>query len=166
MNRSTTLFAAAGVAALALVGLAARADSLFPFARSAQTPAEAEALHDRMLAKAAFTAVLEHKNETLGMIAPQDLPAYAPIYPDGLILGFAPAPDAPSGETLNYDAAAPLRAVFDFYADAAALAHLPLKTATVSDQGGTLTASDGRRKLTVKLTRQFAQSTVVDMTYL
>ncbi len=169
MIRTPILVAAAasGAAVLALAGaVVARADNLFDFGRpqpavetDVNTPAQ-----DRLLAKAAFTTVLERRAEVLGMTAPVNLAPYAPIYPQGFISDQALPPNAPGGR-VQYAAPAPLRAVMDFYEDAAAAAHMPFTARATAPDTLVLTAGDARRGITVTLTRQFANSTVVDLHY-
>jgi hypothetical protein len=121
---------------------------------------------DAALAKAAWQTVAGRKAEVLGMIPPANQPAYAPIYPDGLILLETMDPSRASAGKMQYDAAGPVGAVLDFYRDAAAQARLPVKVAAETPNGdATFVAGDGHRQVTVKLTRQFANGTVVDMTY-
>lgn len=168
-SRHLWAVAASAIVLGGLVGLAAaRADNLFAFAapkaaepaiyRSANSPAQ-----DRLLAKAAFTTVLAHKSETLGMIAPTNLAPYAPIFPDGLILNETMGAGA-SG-AVQYDAAGSLRTLLDFYEDAAALNHLSFKARADGPDTLVFTASDGHRQVQARLTRQFADSTVVELSY-
>jgi hypothetical protein len=170
--RSRYLWPAVGAAAVivgGLVGLAAaRADNLMPF--TSPKPAEPAVYHsdntpmqDRLLAKTAFTEVLAHRSQTLGMIAPSNLAPYAPIFPDGLILDEAMG-DGASGK-VQYDAAGSLRTLVDFYADAAALHHLSFQTRDEGPDTVLFTASDGHRQVQARLTRQFANGTVVDLSY-
>jgi hypothetical protein len=165
MNRSTLLIAAAGAAALAVTGLAvAKADNLLAFGHA--TPAiDTGAAKDRQIAKAAFTQVLSSKAEVLGMIPPSNLAPYAPIYPDGLILQASYAPNADSGGSLQYDAAASLRTTLDFYEDAAALHHMPFTVAADGPDILVFKASSGPRRVEARLTRQFDNGTVVDLSY-
>ncbi len=99
------------------------------------------------------------------MLSPQNLAPYAPIYPDGLILQESLAPSSDTGGNVQYIAAASLRSTLDFYEDAAAQQRLPF---TVTAEGpGILVfrATDGRRQSVARLTKQFANGTVVDLTY-
>jgi hypothetical protein len=163
MTRLTMLIA--GVAAVAVTGLAvAKADNLLAFGHA--TPAiDTGAVQDRQIAKAAFTEVLSKKAEALGMIPPSNLAPYAPVYPDGLILQASYAPDSDSGGSLQYDAAASLRATLYFYEDAAALHHMPFTVTAEGPDTLVFKASNGPRRVEARLTRQFANSTVVDLSY-
>jgi hypothetical protein len=165
------LWGSAAVAAVAAAGLAvAHADNLLNLRpakptepavyRSTNTPEQ-----DRLLAKAAFTEVLAHKNSTLGMKAPVNLQPYAPVFPDGLILEEIEAPDSATGGSIQYAAAGSLRTVLDFYEDAAALHHLPFRVSAEGPDTLVFSASDGRRKVEARLTRQFANGTDVVLTY-
>jgi hypothetical protein len=159
-----TLMAAAGAAALAVIGVAvAQGEPLIAFGH-ADRAADA-GRQDRLLAKAAFTQVLAHRADVLGMTPPLNAPPYAPVYPDGLILQEAMSAQSPTGGSLSYAAPASLRTVMDFYEDAAALARMPFHVAAVAPDAVLLTATDGRRTLKARLTRQFEQGTVVDLSY-
>lgn len=171
LSRTLGLSAAGAAAILGLVGLAAaKADNLLNFGpsqppepaiyRSTNTP-----IQDRLLAKAAFTEVLARKNQTLGMIPPANLAPYAPVYPDGFVIDESLSGTSPTGGALEYDAPGSLRTVLDFYEDAAALHHMPFKVSAEGPQTLVLAASDGRREMQARLTHQFANSTVVDLTY-
>jgi hypothetical protein len=163
MKRSTLLIAAAAV--LAATGLAvAKADNLLAFGHA--TPAiDTGAARDRQIAKAAFTQVLSKKAEVLGMIPPSNLAPYAPVYPDGLILQTSYAPNSETGGSLQYDAAASLRTTLNFYEDAAALHHMPFTVAADGPDTVVFRASNGPRRVEARLTRQFDNGTVVDLTY-
>ena len=163
MTRLTLLVA--GAAVLAATGLTiAKADNLLAFGHAA--PAiDTGAARDRQIAKAAFTEVLSKKAGVLGMIPPSNLALYAPIYPDGLILQASYAPDSDRGGTLQYAAAASLRASLDFYEDAAALHRLPFSVAADGPDTLVFKAADGPRRVTARLTRQFDNSTTVDLSY-
>ena len=166
MKRFRILMAAtAGAAAVAAVGLAAaKADNLLAFGHA--TPAiDTAAAQDREIAKAAFTEVLSKKAGALGMTPPQNLAAYAPIYPDGMILDAIMSPASDTGGKVQYDAAASLRATLDFYEDAAALHHLPFTVAADGQGALVFRATDGRRQVQARLTRQFDNGTVVDLAY-
>jgi hypothetical protein len=165
MIRSRILVAASAAVALALaLAGAARADGLFGFG-GGQAASTQASLQDRLLAKAAFTTVLERRSGVLGMTAPLNLAAYAPIYPDGFIVSESLAVGSPTGGMVHYAAAAPLQAVLAFYEDAAALAHLPFQVTAQGPDALVLQAGDGRRKVHAVLTRQFKESTVVYLTY-
>ncbi len=166
MIRPRPLMAAAatGAAALALVAVA-RADTLFAFGHADRSADQQAASHARLLAKAAFTQVLAHRADILGMAAPLNAQPYAPIYPDGLVLEETLSPQVATGGTVSYDAPADLRTTIDFYEDAAASQGLPFHVATVAPDTVEFTAGDGRRMVKARLTRQFAQSTVVDLSY-
>lgn len=168
MKRSRiALVLAAGVVAAG--GAAASAQNLWsglftPHGTSGP-PAEDQA-KNAVLAKAAWQTVASHKADVLGMIPPQNQPAYAPIYPEGMILLETMDVRRPSAGAIQYDAAAPVGAVLDFYRAAAAQARLPVRVANEAPNGdATFVAGDGRRQVTVRLTRQFANSTVVDLSY-
>jgi hypothetical protein len=168
MNRKSLLIAsAAGVAAVALAGLvAARADN--PGAPRAQ-PAIARAApdaRDRLLAKAAYTQVLSKKAEYLGMIPAQNLAAYAPIYPDGMILEQNLGAASPTGGSIQYVAAATVPALVAFYQDAAAHQGLPFQVSSLTPDMVLFRAADGKGRLVrARLTRQFDNGTQVDLTY-
>jgi hypothetical protein len=165
MTRLTLLIAGAAVLAAAGLGLAAaKADNLLAFGHA--TPAiDTAAARDRQIAKAAFTQVLARKADVLGMIPPSNLAPYAPIYPDGLILQATYAPNSDRGGALQYAAAASLRASLDFYEDAAALHHMPFSVAGDGPDTLVFKAADGPRRVTARLTRQFDNSTMVDLSY-
>ena len=76
---------AAGVAAA--VSAENQWADLFDGSKS-KASAQAQANH-AVLAKAAWREVAARKATTLGMAAPLNLPAYAPIFPDGLVLSAA-----------------------------------------------------------------------------
>lgn len=165
MKRSTLLIAAAAVGALAAAGVAvAKADNLLAFGHT--TPAiDTGAAKDRQLAKAAFTQVLSKKAEVLGMIPPSNLAPYAPIYPDGLILQTSYAPNSDTGGSVQYDAAASLRTTLNFYEDAAALHRMPFTVAAEGPDTLVFKAANGAKRVEARLTRQFDNGTVVDLSY-
>jgi len=172
MTRKSAVLATTAVAVIALAAVAvAKADNLFAFAKpkapdaavyySDNTPAQ-----DRLLAKSAFTQVLARKAQFLGGISPPpNEPAYAPVYPDGLILEATLSSETPSGGAVQYTAAGSLRTVLDFYEDAAALSHLPFQVSAAGPDSLVFKAVDGGRQVQAKLTRQFANGTVVDLRY-
>jgi len=166
MTRSR-IFAWLAATVIVAGGAAASAQGLFTTLlnhdKTAVNPADDPA-QDAVLAKAAWQTVAAHKGEVLGMTLPLNDPAYAPVYPDGLILQ-AVQGDKPSAGTMEYDAAGPVGAVLDFYKDAAAQNGLPVRQATETPDGAVFVAGDGRRQVSVKLTRQFANGTVVDVNY-
>lgn len=169
-SRTLAISAAAGAVALIAVGLAvAKADNLTLFARAPAEPAvyrsDNTPAQDRLLARTAYTSVLAHGPQALGMIPPANAPAYAPIYPDGLILKSELSPSNPSGGAIEYDAAGPVRAVLDFYEDAAARARLPFTVSARSPDVTEFKAGQGAHGVQVTLTRQFANGTVVDLSY-
>ncbi len=167
MSRSR-IFALLAATVIVAGGAAASAQGLFTTlldhhnttAKPADDPAQ-----DAVLAKAAWQTVATHKSETLGETPPLNAPAYAPVYPDGLILQAAMDTAKPSGGSMEYDAAGPVGAVLDFYKDAAAQTGLPVRQATETPDGAVFVAGDGHRQVSVKLTRQFANGTVVDVNY-
>ncbi len=167
MNRSRIIIP---VAALVIAGVSVAAGAQGTFQnlvlhRNASGTSQASSQQDAVIANAALRAVSSHQADTLGMIAPQNAPAYAPIYPEGLILEERLADNNPNGGTVSYDAAAPVGVVLNFYKEAAEQAHLPVRAATLSADGGLLVAGDGQHQVTAKLTKQFANATVVDLTY-
>jgi hypothetical protein len=168
MKRSHTI-AALIVGAVAVGGAAASAQGLIgnlftPHADQLQLADNQT--QDAVLAKAAWQTVVSHANETLGMIPPQNDPAYAPIYPDGFIYQSGLDAAHANAGAIQYDAAAPVGAVLDFYKTAAVRAGLPVKVDSETPAGeGTFVAGDGHRQVSVKLTRQFANGTVVNLTY-
>ena len=163
MNRKPILIA---VCALVVGGAglaAAHADALLGLAR---TPAvDGGYAQDRQVAKAAFTDVLAKKATTLGMLPPLNLAPYAPIYPDGLILQESEGAASATDGEVQYTAAASLRAALDFYEDAAALHRLPFTVVADGPDSLVFKAADGRRQVQARLTKQFANGTVVDLTY-
>lgn len=172
MPRKHAAFAMTSVAVLALAAVAvAKADNLFGLARSKAPDAavyysDNTPSQDRLLAKTAFTQVLAHKAEFLGGISPpENRPSYAPVYPDGFILEAALSNTAPSGGSVQYIAAGSWRTVLDFYEDAAALNGMPFQVSAAGPDTLMFKAADHGRQMQAKLTRQFAKSTVVDLTY-
>lgn len=164
MIRKPLLITAAATVVLA-GGLAfAKADDLLSFGQ-VRPAVDDGAAHDRLIAKAAFTEVLAKRADTLAMKPPENLAAYAPIYPDGLILSATLAPSSESGGQVQYVAAAPLRAALDFYEDAAALHHMPFTVKTGGPDTVIFQAAEGRRTVQAKLTRQFENGTQVELTY-
>jgi hypothetical protein len=168
MKRSRiALVLAAGVVAAG--GAAASAQNLWNdlfTAHGKSGPTAEDQARNAALAKAAWQAVASHKADVLGMIPPLNQPAYAPIYPDGMILLETTDVKRPTAGALQYAAAAPVGAVLEFYRAAAVQARLPVRAANQAPNGdATFVAGDGRRQVTVRLTRQFANSTVVDLSY-
>ena len=165
--KPTRIALALAAGAIVIGGAAASSQNAFGnlFGKGAKS-AQADAARDAAVGKAAWQVVAQRKNEVLGLAAPQNLPAYAPIYPDGLILLASMDVARPTGGAVQYDAAAPVGAVLEFYKAAAAQARLPVKIASAATDGqATFSAGDGRRQVTVKLTRQFANGTVVELSY-
>ena len=163
MTRKTLFAAGAGLLALAVLGAAvAKADNLTSL--SLWRFADPQAEQDRLLAKAAFTQVLEHNGETLGIHPPDNDPLYAPIYPDAFVFD-SRLGEQPTGGQVSYSAAADVPTLLRFYEDAAALAHLPIQQEKVDKTGAVLVAGDGRHAVSAKLTKQFKQSTQADVTY-
>jgi hypothetical protein len=171
MKRKQGVLTAAAVAVLAVAAVAvAKADNLLTFARpgapdakvytSDHTPSQ-----DRLLAKTAFTQILSRKAQFLGIAAPENEPSYAPVYPDGLILEATLSPTTPSGGSVQYAAAGSLRTLLDFYEDAAALNHMPFQVSSAGPDALVFKAADGVHKVQATLTRQFADSTEVDLSY-
>jgi len=165
MTRPQLLFTGLALAAVTVSGLAvAKADNLISFAPDLWSGANTQATQDRLLARTAFTQVLEHRNETLGM-SPGKVPTYAPIFPDAMVFDAAYDPDKPTGGRAQYAAAADVPTMLRFYEDAAALAHLPVQTDKETPDGAQFVAGDGHRQVSAKLTKQFKQSTQVDLDY-
>jgi hypothetical protein len=167
MSRKFLLTAAAAAAAAVVLvgGLAvAKADNLLTLGQL-HPAVDRDAAHDRLIAKTAFTEVLARRADTLGMKAPPNQAAYAPIYPDGMIFDEALTPTSDSGGEVQYAAAAPLRATLDFYEDAAALHHMPFTVKPVGSAALLFQASDGSRTVQAKLTRQFENGTQVELVY-
>lgn len=164
MTRKPLLMAAAA-AVLLVGGLAvAKADNLLAWSPSRPAKDRA-AVDNRLAAKTAFTEVLANRAETLGMKPPLNLAAYAPIYPDGLILYETLAPGSDRGGQVQYVAAAPLRTTLDFYEDAAALHHIPFTVTPDGQDAVVFKATDGARTVQATLTRQFENGTQVDLAY-
>ncbi len=168
MTRLTLMIAGAAVlaaAGLAATGLAAaKADNLLAFGRA--TPAiDTGYARDRQIAKAAFTDVLSRKAQVLGMVPPLNLAPYAPIYPDGMILNQTQSVASETGGEVEYAAAANLRTTLNFYEDAAALHRLPFTVRAEGPDTLVFKATDGRRLVQARLTKQFDNGTSVQLAY-
>lgn len=164
MSRRPLLIAAAAAAVIAGGLAVAKADDFLTFGKL-RPALDEEAAHHRLVAKAAFTEVLANRAETLGVKPPVDRPPYAPIYPDGMIFNAIEGSGAHAPGQVQYAAAAPLRTALAFYEDAAALHNMPFTVTSEGPDTLVLKASDGGRTLHARLTRQFENSTQVDLAY-
>jgi hypothetical protein len=162
MNKRKSLLIAVG--AVAVLVVAVGAGLAIHAAHSPKTPPD-DPVQDQKLASAAIGQVQARKAEVLGMTLPLNAQPYAPIYPDGFIVDESQSPTSPNAGKVQYDAAAPVGAVVEFYKAAAQRAGLQAQVTTVSPDVTEVKASDGHRSLTARMTRQFATSTVVDLDY-